>query len=73
MLNLLEALTRTFQFTVRRLLGLLDEGVQDDDSLADKKTVKGAADSRPPTRAQLKQTIAKGPRVGQTKARTMHR
>ena len=48
MLNLLEALTRTFQFTVRRLLGLLDEGVQDDDSLADKKTVEGAADSDRP-------------------------
>jgi hypothetical protein len=60
MLHLLEALARKFQFTVRRLLRLLDERVKNDDALSDEKAVERATDPLSSARAQLEQAIAEG-------------
>jgi hypothetical protein len=71
MLHLLEALARSFQFAVRRLLGLLDERMQHDDLLANKKAVEGSADSCSTSRSQLEEPIAERSRVRKTEARSV--
>ena len=73
MLHLLRALARKFQFTVRRLLRLFDEYVEDYDPLADEETAEGPTDSGAPARPQLEQAITERTGVRKAKARTMFR
>lgn len=52
-----------YQVTLRRLLGLLDEGVEYHDPLADGETIKRSSDAFTSTGSYLKKPAAHGSRV----------
>jgi hypothetical protein len=59
-LQLLQALSRQLQFSIGRLLGLLDKRMQNYNTPTHHETVKGPANSCSPARPQLKKAITKG-------------
>jgi predicted component of type VI protein secretion system len=67
MLHLLKAFTSELQLAVRGLLRLLDERVQDNHSLSDQMAVERSTNAGATTRPKLKQAIAEGARVWQSK------
>lgn len=71
MLHRLEALSRKFQVTVWRLLRLLDERMQNDDTLTEQKTIKRTPNPGVRLWAQFKKAVAKRTGVRQAKVRTM--
>jgi hypothetical protein len=58
--QLLHALSRHLQFSVGRLLILLDECVQHDNPTSHDETVESAADSRPAAWSKFEESVAKG-------------
>jgi hypothetical protein len=63
MVQLLGALARQLQRVVGRLLRFLDERVDDDEALGNRKTLGRPTNARPAAGTKLEPALAKGPGV----------
>lgn len=64
-MQLLQALARQLQLSIRCVLRFLDERVENDDAFAQKKAVEGAPNTRPTTESKFEEPIAERSRVGE--------
>jgi len=63
MLQLLYAFASQFEFLVRGLLGLLDEGMHNNHAFADQEAIERTTDTGSTARPQLEESIAPRARV----------
>ncbi len=72
-MQLLEALTRQFQFAVGSLLRLLDEGMKDDDTSTQHEALARTTYPRATTWAQFEETVTECMRMRRAKIRSAFR